>query len=194
MEKEQTIAKEKAKSRRVGRSIARELAQIALTVALIAVCAWTTVPVFFIPFTLQTFAVAFAGALLGWKRGTIAVGVYILMGLIGIPVFSGFKAGAAALFGSTGGYIFGFLFMTVITGLFKLVPVKNKWGRTAIYFGAMVLGLTACYLFGTVWFMLMYQCTLAYALNACVTPFLIPDFLKLAIASVLCVRIEKYIK
>ncbi len=118
MEKEQTIAKEKAKSRRVGRSIARELAQIALTVALIAVCAWTTVPVFFIPFTLQTFAVAFAGALLGWKRGTIAVGVYILMGLIGIPVFSGFKAGAAALFGSTGGFFFWFFFFFFFNGVF----------------------------------------------------------------------------
>lgn len=192
MTEEQEIRKKKKQG--VGRSAAKDVAQIALTVSLIAVCAWTTIPIFLIPFTLQTFAVAFAGGLLGWKKGMIAVGAYILMGLIGIPVFSNFQAGTAVLFGPTGGYLFGFFFLTAITGLFKLVPVKNKWGRAGMLLSAMALGMSVCYLFGTVWFMLMYKCTVGYALTICVTPFLPADFVKFILAAVLCVRTEKYIK
>ena len=112
------------------------MAYIAVSVALITICAWISVPVLQVPYTLQTLAVALIGALMGWKRGVAAVAVYILMGLAGIPVFSNFNAGAGVLFGATGGYIFGFLFAVVISGLFKMIPIKNKWGRTAMLYGA----------------------------------------------------------
>lgn len=182
------------KERAVGRIAAREIAYIALGVALVTVCAWISVPVGSIPFTLQTLAVALLGALLGWKRSLAAIAVYILMGLIGIPVFAGFRAGTAALFGATGGYIFGFFFLALVPALFKLLPVKNKWARAGIFYGAMALGMAVCYFFGTVWFVLMYECSVGYALAMCVVPYLIPDLVKFVVATLLAVRLEKYIR
>ncbi len=173
---------------------AKDVAYTALAVALITVCAWISVPIGHVPFTLQTFAVAFVGAVFGWKRGLAAVFSYILMGLVGIPVFSKFSAGPSALFGPTGGYIFGFLFLLLFPALCKLIPVKKGWKRAALFFAASLLGTAVCYLFGTVWFMLVYRCTFAYAFTLCVLPFLLPDFFKLAIASVLAVRLEKFMK
>ena len=176
------------------KSAAREIAFISLSVALITVCAWISIPIGQVPITLQTLAVALVGGLLGWKRGCAAVFVYILMGLIGIPVFSGFMGGPAKLFGVTGGYIFGFLFLALIPALAKLLPVKNSWLRLAIFFVSMIVGEAACYFFGTVWFVLMYKCTVGYALAMCVVPFIVPDLVKFAVAAFLAVRLEKYIK
>ena len=82
--------------------------EIALFAVLLAVFSWTTIP-FAVPFTLQTFGVYVALMLLGGKKGTIAIALYILLGAVGVPVFSGFKGGVGALLGPTGGYIFGFL-------------------------------------------------------------------------------------
>lgn len=181
------------RGKKIARSAAHLIAQTALGVALITVCAWVTIPVFAVPFTLQTFAVALVGALLGWKKGTAAVAVYVFMGLIGVPVFAGFQSGVVALAGPTGGYIVGFVFLALIPALFKLVPVKSKWGRIAVLYGAMILGLAVCYAFGTVWFAVMYKCTVAYALMMCVVPYLAADFVKLAAAALLAVRLQKHI-
>lgn len=176
------------------RSLSKSLTYTALAVALIAVCAWISVPVGPIPVTLQTFAVCFVGAILGWKRGLAAVAVYILMGLLGIPVFAGFKAGTAALFGPTGGYIFGFFFAVLAPALAKLLPVKRTALRGVVFYLSMLLGLAVCYLFGTVWFVLMYRCTYAYAFSVCVLPYLLPDAGKLFVAALLALRLERYIR
>ena len=176
------------------RSAAREIAYIAISVALITVCAWIAVPVSAIPVTLQTLAVALIGALMGWKRSIAAVFVYILMGLVGIPVFSRFQSGVAVLFGSTGGYIFGFLFLALVPALCKFIPVKNKWARAGVFFGASVLGETVCYFFGTVWFVYMMHCEVGYALLNCVVPFIVPDLVKFVVSSLLAARLERYVK
>ena len=184
-----TIASERGR-----KSPAREIAYIGVAVALITVCAWISVPVFTIPFTLQTFAIPLVGGLLGWKRGTAAVLVYILMGLIGIPVFAGFKAGVPALFGATGGYIFGFLFLCLLPAFAKQIPAGNGAARTMIFYGFSILGCAVLYLFGTVWLVLMTRCAVGYALGICVVPFIVPDAVKLAISSIITVRLEKHIK
>ncbi len=176
------------------KSAAREIAYIALSVAIIAVCAWSTVPFGPVPFTLQTFAVCFVGALLGWKRSLAAVAVYIFMGLCGIPVFSGFKAGTAALLGPTGGYIFGFFFAVLAPALFKLIPAKGKWARFGIFYAADILGLAVCYFFGTVWFVMMNGFSVGKTIALCVTPFILPDLVKLFVAALLSSRLEKYIR
>lgn len=169
----------------------KDVAYTGIAVALIAVCAWISLPIGNVPFTLQTFAVAFVGAVLGWKRGLAAVFIYILMGLMGIPVFSSFSAGPSALFGPTGGYIFGFLFLALLPALFKLLPVKRHALRAGLFFAAGILGTIFCYTFGTVWFVTVYSCTYAYALTLCVLPFIVPDLIKLLLASVLAVRFER---
>lgn len=181
------------KNKKSFHSAAKEIAYIALAVAVITACAWISIPVGVIPITLQTLAVALVGALLGWKRGTVAIVVYILMGLIGIPVFSG-ATGVVRLFGPTGGYIFGFLFLALIPGLAKSIPVKNTWGRIAVFYISMVLGMAVCYFFGTVWYMVLNQCTLEVAFTACVLPFIVPDLIKFVAAVLMTVRLEKYIR
>lgn len=104
------------------------LTYIAMGAALIALCAWITIPIGPVPFTMHTFAVITIAGIFGWKRGTISVLVYIASGALGAPVFSGFKGGIGALAGVTGGYIVGFIFTALIVGLIsertrKIVPL-----------------------------------------------------------------------
>jgi len=169
----------------------KDLTLIAVFAALTAVCAWITVPAA-VPFTMQTFAVFLCGGLLGTRRGLAAVAVYIGLGAVGVPVFSGFGAGAGVLLGVTGGYIWGFLPMTAIIGL-----LTGRFGRgRGMLIAAMALGLAVCYLFGTVWFFLVYTrhggaIGLGTVLAKCVLPFLLPDAVKMALAAVLVRRLEK---
>lgn len=192
MKKREVAAVGKTEKRRGG-SFAREISRIAFSVGLISVCAWITVPIGSIPFTLQTLAVALVGALLGSKRAVAAVSVYILLGLVGIPVFSGGKAGPVALFGPTGGYLFGFLFLAFLPGLFKRGP-KRKQLKYLLLFVSMILGEAICYFFGTVWFLCLNHCTVEYAFSLCVLPFLLPDLIKFALAAFLAVKTERYLR
>ena len=172
----------------------RDMAYIALMVVLIAVCAWITIPGP-VPFTLQTFGVFCALELLGGRRGTIAVAVYLLMGAIGLPVFSGFSGGVGQLLGTTGGYLMGFL----LTGLSYWLVKKLMGDRRGGSVLGLVLGLILCYVFGTAWFMTVYAKNtgaigLGTALGWCVLPFLIPDGVKMALAMVLARILRRHIK
>ncbi len=172
-----------------------DLAYIGLFVALITVCSWISIATpWGISFTLQTFAVFCAVGILGLGRGTAAVIVYILLGLIGVPVFSNFNSGVAALMGSTGGYIVGFIFSALITGGIMKIFGKKTW----IMAIAMVIGLIACYAFGTVWFIIIYtknieSIGLATALGWCVIPYIIPDLCKIAVAIFITKRVGRYV-
>ena len=196
----ENIKKEGAIRKTYGRSAAKEIAYLALGVALLTVCAWISVPVGNIPVTLQTFAVALAGAIFGILRGAAVVGVYLLMGLIGIPVFSGFNSGVTALMGVTGGYLIGFLFSVVITGIFSAFGIKNKIAKTALVYAGAILGTAVCYFFGTLWFITVFNrggaepVGVAAALMLCVVPYLLPDAVKLFFAAVLGVRLKPYLK
>ena len=162
-----------------------------------------------VPFTLQTFAVVLILGVLGGKRGTLSILLYIILGLIGIPVFSGFRGGPAALFGTTGGYIIGFL----LTGLLWIAlakafdlagsraphgeaPARRASERLPFKFIAAILGLAICYFFGTVWFMILYTrntgaISIGMALAWCVIPFLVPDVIKLVLAVLLSGKLKK---
>lgn len=168
-------------------------AYIALFVALLAVCAWISIP-FTVPFTLQTFAVFAAAGLLGWKRGTVAVCVYLLLGALGLPVFSGFNGGAGALLGTTGGYLIGFVASVLAAG-----AIMDRFGRSMpAMLIAMVAGLILCYAFGTIWFINVYTKTkgavgVMTALSWCVFPFLIPDAAKIVLAAVVTKRLYRHV-
>lgn len=171
----------------------RDLALCALFAALIAVCAWIAIPAS-VPFTLQTFAVFAALGLLGGKRGTIAVAVYLLLGTVGLPVFSGFQGGIGALLGTTGGYLLGFLLAALIVwGMEALFGEK-----TSVFILSTVLGMLVCYAFGTAWYLVVYARTkgavsLATVLGWCVTPFLLPDAVKIALAVLLRGRLKRHV-
>lgn len=172
---------------------ARDLAYTALMTAVIAACSWVSVPAT-VPFTLQTLGVFLAVGLLGGRRGSMAVLVYLLLGAAGAPVFHGFTGGVGILFGATGGYLLGFLGSALLYwALTRLV------GESAPVMAlAMALGLLVCYAFGTAWFMVVYARTsgpvgLMTALGWCVLPFVIPDLLKLALALSLTRLLRRHI-
>lgn len=162
-----------------------DLAYTALFAVLMMVCAWITVPLM-VPFTLQTFGVFAALGTLGGRRGTYAVAAYLLLGLAGLPVFSGFRGGPGVLLGTTGGYILGFLALALLYW-----AVTARLGqRPVVMAAAMVLGLVVCYAFGTAWFLVAYARTagsigLWAALGMCVFPFVVPDLAKIALAMLL---------
>ncbi len=171
-----------------------DIAYIALSAALITVCAWIAIP-FTISFTLQTFAICFTAGLLGFKRGVTAVIVYILLGAAGLPVFTGFKGGIGAIAGTTGGYIIGFIFTAAIAGF----TADHFHNRTGLLAASMAAGVAVCYAFGTAWFMHLYiHSTGAIGLGAvlmkCVAPFIIPDLIKIAVAALLVKRISPFVK
>ena len=166
-----------------------DLVYIGLFAALIAVCAWIAIPLT-VSVTLQTFAVCLTAGLLGWKRATLTTIVYILLGMIGLPVFTGFNSGIAAVTGPTGGYIVGFIFTALIVGL-AVEKVGRKIWQNVVF---MVIGILVCYLFGTVWFVIAYKVSFVSALSTCVIPFLLPDAVKIVLAAVLVNRLKRFVK
>ena len=172
----------------------RNMVYVALFAVLMAVCAWISVPAA-VPFTMQTFAVFLAVGVLGGRRGTLAIVVYILMGAVGMPVFSHFTGGLGVLFQATGGYILGFVFTALIMWGMEVLLDRKPWVRIA----SMVLGLAACYAFGTVWFVILYTRNtgaigFGTALLWCVVPYIIPDLVKMALALTLTRRLRTVLK
>ncbi len=176
------------------RSKTYDMVYIAVFAVLIAICSWISIPTT-VPFTLQTFAVFLAVGVLGGKRGSLSVLIYILLGAVGIPVFAGFSGGFGILLGSTGGYIIGFLFSALLMWGMEALLGKKTW----VLGLSMVLGLIVCYAIGTVWFMVVYTknsgpVELAAVLSWCVIPFIIPDLIKIALALVLSKRFSVILK
>ncbi len=173
----------------------KSMAYIAVSAVIMTVCSWLTVP-FAVPFTMQTFAVFAVLLILGGKSGTAAIGLYIALGLVGLPVFSGFQGGFSHLAGPTGGYIAGFL----LTGLLYLALEKAICGKKTVFTVlTLSVGLVLCYLAGTLWFVAVYgsrgeSVGVFAALSTCVLPYILPDAAKLALAILVGGRVKKYIK
>ena len=123
---------------------AKNAAYIAMSAVILCVCSWLTIP-FTVPFTMQTFGVYCALLILGGKRGMAAIGLYLLLGIAGLPVFSGFRGGLGHVLGPTGGYIVGFLFTALAVGL-----AVDRFGRgLPVLLISMAQGVLLCYGFGT---------------------------------------------
>lgn len=167
-----------------------DIALIGLCTAMMAICSWISIPAT-VPFTLQTFGVFLAVGLLGGKRGTIAIAVYLLLGAVGAPVFSGFAGGLGYMMGPTGGYIIGFLFSALVMWAAESIFGKSR----KVLILSMIAGLIVCYAFGTIWFVIVYTknteaVSLGAALGWCVIPYIIPDALKILLASLLTRRLK----
>ena len=156
-----------------------------LFAALTAVCAWIAVPIPPVAFTLQTLGVFLTLGILGGKRGCASIFLYLLMGAVGLPVFSGFRGGAAALLDVTGGFLWGFLAAGLVYWLLE------KLGKLP----AMIAAMAVCYGCGCFWFT-VYTGNSGWggAVITCVVPYLIPDAVKLWLAYSMGKRICRSLK
>lgn len=179
-------------TKRDGKTV--DMVYVAIFTVLIVICSWISFPTM-VPVTLQTFAVFLTVGVLGGKRGTMAVLIYILLGIIGIPVFANFTGGIGILAGTTGGYIIGFFLTALLMWGVEQLFGKKTWVLAL----SMFLGLVLCYAFGTAWFMIVYTgstgaVALGTVLGWCVIPFMIPDFIKIGLALFLCKRLSKLVE
>lgn len=171
----------------------RHLAYIALFAALIAICSWIVIPIpSGVPITLQTFGVFMTLLALGGKRGTYSVVVWLLMGCVGLPVFSGLQSGFGVMVGPAGGYAFGFL----VAALIFWAMSARKSGTLFQRILWCVLAQIGCYLSGVTWFALVYAHELGVAgaadlLVVCVLPYIISDSCKIVLAVSLSARVRK---
>lgn len=175
------------------RAIAYHTTYVAMCVALLTVCSWISIPLA-VHLTLQSFAVFFIAAVSDWKRSCSAMLLYLLLGLLGLPLFSGFQAGPSVLFHTTGGYLWGFALAAPIISL----SVKRFGNTLPVLLLSMLLSLLLCYTLGTAWFYHLYlhnghNISLLGALGICVFPFILPDLLKIALAIILAKRISPYL-
>lgn len=168
----------------------KKLVLCALFVALTAVCAQLQVPMWPVPITLQVLPVLLCAALMDRRYAGLMTVVYLLMGLIGLPVFTGMGAGPGKLFGTTGGYIIGFVFCAVLAA-WLMEKLGRAWWQQAI---AMAAGVLVCYVFGTAWFMALSGRGLVESLMLCVVPFLPGDAVKIVLAVGLSLALEKPLK
>ena len=161
----------------------QDMVLIAVFVAIITVCSFIQISVGPVPFTLQTFGVF-----------VTAVIVYILLGIIGVPVFCG-AGGPGVIVGTTGGYITGFIFTALIIGIITHFFEKSStWLNIGATVVAMILGDVVCFVIGTIQFMFVMKTSLTVALGYCVIPFIIPDLVKILVATIIVNRMKKYVK
>lgn len=180
----------------------RNIVLIAIAVSLITICTWITIPIGPVSFTLQIFAICVISGLLGFKRGFVALISYIILGIIGLPVFSGFSSGILKFIpytetGMTGGFIIGFSFVITLVGIFRHLSKGKENKKRFIYLSVgMVLGYIICIVFGTFWFWLFNPMHLGIkeSICVCIIPFIIPDIIKIVIALVVVDRVGEHLK
>ena len=192
-----------AESPKKRRSAAYDIAVIAVSAALITVCSWISIQIGPVPVTLQTLAVLAVLLTTGGRRGTIAVAVYLALGAIGVPVFSGFKGGPAAFAGPTGGFLIGFLTAALVYWLLeklvfaKLMTTQKK--KNIFGFVNSLIFELIMYTVGVIWFMMVYAAQtgpvgLLTVLSLCVFPFIIPDLIKIAAAVIISSRASGFVR
>ena len=166
-----------------------EMTVTALMTAVTCILAPLSIPIGPVPISFTNLAIYLSLYLLGWKRGTISYLIYPLIGLVGIPVFSGFTGGPAKLAGPTGGNIIGFIAMASIAGL-----VSDHFHQPWLQLIGMIVGTIICYVLGTAWFCFEAKTTVSGALSICVLPFIPGDLIKMIIAMLIGPAIIKRLR
>lgn len=165
----------------------RQLTLIAVMTAVMCILGPLSLPIGIVPISLTNLAIYLAIYALGAKRGTLSYIVYLFIGIVGLPVFSGFSGGFTKLLGPTGGYLIGFAFMAFISGIF----IDKFSNKIYMCFLGMVLGTIVTYLLGTAWLSYETKMTFNAALYAGVIPFVPGDLIKMIVASLIGPQIRK---
>lgn len=166
-----------------------DIVMVSLAAALMCICSWIQIPSA-VPFTLQTFAVFFIALVLGTWKSLAAMLIYILLGIVGLPVFSGFQSGIGALLGATGGFVIGFILSVLIVSL----SAGRKGSPLPFKIIGLAVGLAVCYATGTLWYALVYGGSVVGVLSVCVVPFIIPDIVKVSLALIIAEKVSPTIR
>ncbi|MBR4295394.1 MAG: biotin transporter BioY [Clostridia bacterium] len=170
------------------------MCNIALFAAIICVFSPFTVPIGAVPITLSLFVIFLSAVVLDFPDSAIAVAVYIMLGVFGLPVFSGGRGGFSVIIGPTGGFIVAYIGAVIIVGLLvRLTSVKIlkfRWIGYASAFVFCLFGLVLCYLLGTVWYCVYSKAGFGEALKICILPFLPFDMIKCILASYIGIEIR----
>lgn len=170
------------------RTSIQEICSIALFTAVIAIMAQISIPMpLGVPMTMQTFAITLASVVLGSKKGFFASLIYVLIGMIGVPVFAGFTGGIQYLVGPTGGFLISFPIMAYIIGLGVDKFKDIKGGFTL----CIIVGTIVNYIIGVAMFCLLTGSTVAVGFTACVLPFIPTAIIKAIVAAILGLQIRK---
>ena len=174
----------------------KSIVYVGLSIAIIAVCSWVTIPIGPIPFTLQMFGIPLIIALLSPLESIAAVYLFVIIGALGVPVFSGFKGGIGVLLGPTGGFLIGYLFGVVLAALFLYLATKRSNNVIANIAFAIIAGIifTACaYITGCIQYSIVAGIGIEQAFLVSGAPFIIPDLAKIVIAAVCAQPIKRAI-
>ena len=166
---------------KIKRFSVRDIALISVFVAVIVICSYIALP-FAFPFTLQIFGIFCAIGILGTFKGTVSVIIYLMLGLVGAPVFAGFQGGFQKFAEPTGGFLIGFVVAAIVAGL--CIKYTDKT------FLSMILGVFCCYICEFIWLCAFFSFDM-YAAIFALTPFIIPDVIKVFAASVVSKRIKR---
>ena len=166
-----------------------------LFAALLCILSPFAIPIGPVPVSLSLFAVLLCAALLGPISASISVSVYLLLGAVGLPVFSSGMGGFGVLIGPTGGYLWSYLPMCLLSGVLYRVLFRKKlqgWmKKTILGFLTGLPGLMVCYLLGTIQYMLVARVSFGTAIVICVLPFLLFDLLKILLVGILAHRLHR---
>lgn len=166
---------------------------VAMCVAFLTLCSWISIP-FFVNVTFQIFAVFLISSISTPVISLLGVTSYILLGLIGVPVFSGFKNGISAFTGASGGFLIGFVISALMISLFS----RHYFEKRSLHIVIMLISLLTCYLCGVLWYIFVYNYSVSVplvdSLIICVLPFVIPDILKILLVLIVYRKLSPYLK
>ncbi len=170
------------------------ISRAGLFAAIICVCSFIAFPIGPVPVTAALLCVMLAGIVLSPLEAVGATAVYIIIGAVGLPVFSGGQGGIGVLLGPTGGYIWSYPLCALITSFFARMRFKNKLSLFAFPFLGCLVGVTVCYAAGTVQYMLLTDASFYTAAVACIIPFVAVDIIKSFAATVIGISLKKKLK
>ncbi len=171
-----------------------DIAICSMFAAILCICSVTTIPIGPIPISLGIFGVLLASNILSLKRALLSTFIFIFLGIIGLPVFSGFKGGIFVIIGPTGGYIISYLFVALITNISYQHLSFTKMPDFIKVFISSIIGLFVCYLFGTLHYMIVLSVPCSSAILTCIIPFILFDILKALAVSFIALPIKNAIK
>ena len=155
------------------------LTTCAIMAALLCIISPLSIPIGEVPISLATFIIYVAVWLLGPYGATLSVIVYLFLGIVGLPVFTGGVGGIGKLAGPTGGYLAGYIILAFVSGLFLKLSNRNL----VVTIIGMIIATAILYAFGTTWFIIQINSDLANAMKVCVLPFIPFDFVKIGLAA-----------